>query len=243
MTTRVLSVIIARAGSKGVKSKCILPIGDDIVVGKIIKWASELKWNPNGIIFDTIVSTDINSLKALCRKHGVDYMSRSPELASDDARVEEVIYDACKRKGGSYDYISLLYGNVPTRYKDMIIDPVIYLNNNPKTDAVFSFQHVEKYNPAWMTARAVDGNIPHDWKFESYRRQDLPERIISDGHTKIFRYDYFMNFMKDANYAGYMYEQFGKYIYPWINDKLIIDIDSPKDYILAQSYFHYIDTH
>lgn len=241
MSTSLLSIVIARAGSKGLPSKCILPINGIPVIEYVIKWLTGINWrSPDGnlILNHTIaVSTDIPEVRKICKAYNVIYIQRGSNLAGDDITVEDVLYDAYIRVDKSCDYISLVYGNMITRYTDLIYDPLIYLNKNKDVDSVFSFQTTEKYNPAWMIP-ITDGLLSKDWKTTGYRRQDLPQLMIPDGHTQLLRPDHFTKFMKTKKYNGIMYEAFGSNIKPWIHDKLIIDIDTRKDYILSQAYIN-----
>ena len=69
-----------------------------------------------------------------------------------------------------------------------------------------------------------------------YRRQMLPQKMQSDGHTFIFRIKKFLD-----NYKGltdynkeYALSVYGEKIKPVINDKVIIDIDTEKDMKISQ---------
>ncbi len=96
-------------------------------------------------------------------------------------------------------------------------------------DMAISMQNVEKNHPDWM----YDFNeeiLPRK-KEVHYRRQMLPQKMQSDGHTFIFRIKKFLD-----NYKGltdynkeYALSVYGEKIKPVINDKVIIDIDTEKD--------------
>ena len=72
-------------------------------------------------------------------------------------------------------------------------------------------------------------------KNEGYRRQDLKQLMIHDGHTILFRTKHFFEFMERKSKQNIMYEAFGKKIKPMLNDKLIIDIDTERDLKLAEA--------
>ncbi len=60
---KVLSVVCARAGSKGLKNKCIEKIGQKMVIEYTIEYSLSL-----GEDVRTIVSTDINEVIDYCKK-------------------------------------------------------------------------------------------------------------------------------------------------------------------------------
>ncbi|MBU1218316.1 hypothetical protein KKF34_16565 [Myxococcota bacterium] len=227
----VNSVVIARKGSKGLPSKCMLPIEGKSLLEHVIGWSTSLS-NEN-IRVKTIVSTDIEGLSNLCDHYGAHYHQRDPALAADAVRVEDVVYDAV-RNDLDADFISMLYGNIPLRYDNLFHEPIEFLLNNPDVDAVLTFQNVEKFNPAWMTDFQDSGLLPESWTEKAFRRQDLKQFMIHDGHTILFKSAYFLNYMKHQNRTGKMYEQFGWNIRPWVHDELVIDIDTKKDYLMAR---------
>ena len=106
---------------------------------------------------------------------------------------------------------------------------------NDEFDAVISMQNVGKYHPEWM----FDYNeeiLPKETE-RHYRRQSLPQKMIHDGHTLIFkcedfhkRYKGIMQYDRDCRYSI-----FGRKIKPLVNDELIIDIDTKKDLKIAEA--------
>ncbi len=161
-------------------------------------------------------------------------MERIPSLASDTARIEDVIYDAyCKTATRDFEYISLLYGNIPIRYPEEFLKAYDFLMENKDYDAVLSMQNVEKFNPAWIFE--LDEDVLPVKRSGGYRRQDLKQFMIHDGHTILFRAGHFLDFMRKKSEHSIMYEAFGKKIKPMLNDKLILDIDTERDLKLAEA--------
>jgi CMP-N-acetylneuraminic acid synthetase len=70
-----------------------------------------------------------------------------------------------------------------------------------------------------------------------YRRQMLPQKMIHDGHTLLFKSKEFFNKYKGlVTYdTEYLYSIFGDRIKPIINSKVIIDIDTKKELELAEA--------
>ena len=126
------------------------------------------------------------------------------------------------------EYCSLLYGNIPTRYPEMFRKALGYLEQNKDCDAVMSMQNVGKFNPDWMFD--YNANVIPRRKETHFRRQALPQKMIHDGHTLIFRIDSFYKKFKGliAYNKEYKYSIFGNKIKPLITDNIIIDVDSKK---------------
>ncbi|MDY0133123.1 MAG: hypothetical protein RBR53_10705 [Desulforegulaceae bacterium] len=233
--TKILSIIVARKGSLGLKSKCMLPINSKPVVEYVIEWSTGLSDTKKDIFVDTLVSTDIEDLEDICKKHNAFYLKRDENLAGNAVRIEDVMADVVEKRKGKWDYLSLLYGNIPIRYNNLFYEPLEFLEKNKSYDAAISFQNVEKYNPDWMIDLSED-ELP-DWNEKGFRRQDLKQYMVHDGHTCITRAEFFIqkyNEMQNTR-TGKMYEVFGTKIKPWLNGELIIDIDTERDFVLAEA--------
>jgi CMP-N,N'-diacetyllegionaminic acid synthase len=230
---KVLSVICARAGSKGLKNKCIEKIGQKMVIEYTIEYSLSL-----GEDVRTIVSTDINEVIDYCKKKNIEFIDRKMNLCTDESEIEDALADAINKTGSGVEYCSLAYGNVPTRYPHLFQNAFNFLEENKDYDAVISMQNVEKYNPEWMFDY-VEDVLPKK-KTLHYRRQMLPQKMIHDGHTTIFRVDKFMDkYNSKVDYdSEYQYSMFGDKIKPMINNEVIIDIDTLKDIKIADYFIN-----
>jgi len=225
---KVLSVVCARAGSKGLKNKCIARIGGKMVVEYAIEYSLSL-----GEGVKTVVSTDIRELIGYCREKGIACIERDRRITSDESRIDDALADALEREGKGFVYCSLVYGNIPTRYPKLFREALGFLEINPDYDAVMSFQNVEKFHPDWMFDYNADllGRV----KETHYRRQMLSQKMIHDGHTLLFRSAKFLGkYSGEADYGKeYRYGIYGERIKPQINSEVIIDIDTAKDLTIA----------
>ena len=235
----IFSLVVARTGSKGVKDKCMRRINDKAVFEYTIEYSIDLNRRIEEEEVFTVVSSDSEIIREYCSKNNIHFLKRSPELASDVARIEDVIYDAYRKIGKDFDYISLLYGNIPTRYPEEFLKAYNFLLENKDYDAVISMQNVEKFNPAWMF-ELNEETLPVKGE-KGYRRQDLKQFMIDDGHTILFRTKYFLEFMKKNSEINVIHEAFGRKIKPLLNDKLIIDIDTEKDLKLAEAVSKFVN--
>ena len=229
---KILSVICARDGSKGLKNKCIKQIAGKMVIEYSIDYSLCLGEN-----VETIVSTDIDKVIELCKRKNIEYINREPELCADGSRIEDVLADAIRKVGNGFEYCSLVYGNIPLRYEELFYEAVELLNNNKEYDAVFSMQEVEKYHPEWIFE--YNKRILPTKTSYHYRRQMLPKKMIHDGHTAVFRIPKFLTRYSETKKQQFikenMYSLFGDIIKPLVNDKIIVDIDSFKDFHIANA--------
>jgi CMP-N-acetylneuraminic acid synthetase len=234
----VLSVITVRKGSKGLKDKCLKRILGKAVFEYVIEYSLELNRRLGGRVF-TLVSSDSEAIQRHCLRRRIPFIYRPADLASDSAQIEEVVYDAYNKIDRPFEYILLLYGNIPTRYPASFIRAYDFLATHKHYDAAMSFQKVEKYNPLWMF-ELNERTLPRK-KCGLYRRQQLKKYIIHDGHTILFRSRHFLEFMKKAGMQRKhgLYDAFGKEIKPMLNEDLIVDIDTRKDLWLAEAILSY----
>ena len=227
---KILSVVCARAGSKGLINKCVARVNNKMVVEYAIDYSLSLGSN-----IETVVSTNIEEVIEYCRKKNIAYIERDLRFCTDDSKIDDTLADAIEKKGHGGEYCSLVYGNIPIRYPNLFHDALNYLQRNKGYDAVISMQNVEKYHPEWMFD--YNENILPLEKESHYRRQFLPQKMIHDGHTLLFRKEEFCSRYNGrlAYNKEYMYSIFGSNIKPLVNNEIIVDIDARKDLILAEA--------
>ena len=107
---KVLAVIPARGGSKGLPGKNILPVGGKPLIAYSIDAARAC-----AAVDRVIVSSDDDAIIAAARACGCDVPFRRPdELATDTAASIDVILHALDQVPG-YDYVVLLQPTSPLR--------------------------------------------------------------------------------------------------------------------------------
>jgi len=227
---KVLSVVCARAGSKGLANKCVAKINNRMVVEYAIEYSLSLGSN-----IETVISTDIEEVIEYCKKRNIVCIERDVKFCTDESKIDDALADAIEKKGHDCEYCSLVYGNIPTRYPNLLHEALNFLQENEDYDAVISMQNVEKFHPEWM----FDYNervLPLVTE-SHYRRQSLPQKMIHDGHTLMFKKDKFCRrYRGDLPYdKTKRYSIFGTKFKPLINDEVIVDIDTRKDLILAEA--------
>lgn len=124
---RVLVVIPARGGSKGIPRKNLRMLGGRPLVTHAIETARRSRYRP-----DVVVSSDDAEILAIAAKAGADPCLRDRNLASDEATLDAVIHDAYRRvseaNGRTYELIVTLQPTSPlleTRSLDSALDRMV----------------------------------------------------------------------------------------------------------------------
>ncbi len=105
---KILAVIPARAGSKGIPNKNIRIIGGHPMIYYAIRNAKKSKY-----ITDVIVTTDSEAVKTIAQQMGVGFKWRDQHLCGDAVTLDSVIADAIP-DGESWDYIVTMQPTSPT---------------------------------------------------------------------------------------------------------------------------------
>jgi CMP-N,N'-diacetyllegionaminic acid synthase len=177
-TPNVLGVVLARAGSKGLPNKHLLTLMGRPVVSYTLDHAREAER-----LTRVVVSSDCPLVRRFGTVNGFDAIGRPPELATDDAGVQDVLLhavDTVEGDGSFYaDVVVVLYGNVPVRPAG-VIDRAVDLLADTGADSVRSFAPVGKWHPAWMSRLHGDVVEPVI-RGSVHRRQDLEPLVLHDG--------------------------------------------------------------
>jgi len=173
-----LGIILARAGSVGLKNKHLLPL-----LGKpLISYTFDHARAAHQL--DRVAdSSDCPQILKLAQQYGRDRICHQPHLASSDASVQSVklhaMLDEDADESFQSDAIVVLYGNVPVRAPG-VIDHAIDTLEETGCDSVRSFCPVGKWHPGWMCK--LDGDHVSALRPGSiHRRQDLEPLFLHDG--------------------------------------------------------------
>jgi CMP-N-acetylneuraminic acid synthetase len=109
---RVLTVILARGGSKGIVRKNVLNIGGTPLIGRTVRACLACER-----ITDVVVSTDDPEIAGIAQEYGASLVERPSEYASDSASSESALQHACKaweaKTGRIYDLLILAQNTSP----------------------------------------------------------------------------------------------------------------------------------
>jgi CMP-N-acetylneuraminic acid synthetase len=185
---KILGIIPARGGSKGVKGKNIKSLAGSPLICYTIKEA--MKSN----LTNVIVSTDDDEISRVARNFGVEVPFKRPEdLSNDTAKSIDVAVHALleieKIKGVSYDAIMLLQPTTPFRNFEDINSAIKLINENPEADSVISVVDVKAHHPARMKYLQNGWLIdpPFCEVTENQNRQELQPMYIRNGAIYLTR--------------------------------------------------------
>ncbi len=187
MKVRVLAVIPARGGSKGIPRKNLA----DLCGKPLIEYSIRAGLDAASIT-RLLVSTDDHEIADVARALGADVpFMRPAHLATDTAHslpvVQHAVAAAEEEEGSRYDVIVLLQPTTPLRTaKD--IDDGIGLLGSSGADSVVSVVDVGANHPYRMKQIEADGRLVNfvDQGFEDMRpRQELPRVYIRSGDLYI----------------------------------------------------------
>jgi len=138
-TMKVLAIIPARGGSKGIPNKNIKLLNDKPLIQYTIEVANNSKY-----IDDVVVSTDSDTIASISMELGVQVIKRPSELSGDTALVVDAVrytIDSLEKEQKVYDIFLLLEPTSPLRTKE-IIDECIEKFLNDKVESVTTFTEV-----------------------------------------------------------------------------------------------------
>ena len=180
-----LTVIIGRAGSRGVPSKNVRDVAGRPCASWTIEFALDASLSSRAV-----VSTDCPELASLARTMGVDVVDRPAHLATAGARVDDAVRDAVARSdtSGAFSSVAILYANVPVRPAGLL-DRAIERLRDTGADSVQSYAPVGKHHPMWTCVVGESGEV-RPWQGETlfnniFRRQDLPPAHVPDGGVTV----------------------------------------------------------
>lgn len=223
-TPKILVVITARGGSKGVLRKNIRMVAGQPLIGYAIKAAL----GAGDRIYKVIVSTDDEEIAEVAKKCGADVpFLRPAELASDTAASLPVVQHAVdsieNQDGVKIDWSLLIQPTNPFVTGGDIIRMIDMIDEN--VTSVVSVVDATSVHPLKIL-KMEDGYLqPYCADAEQgVRRQDLGSVYRRNGALYMTRRDILM---KDNNL-------YGTHIKPYVmGDETAIDIDTELDLRLA----------
>jgi len=152
---KILCVIPARGGSKGVPRKNIRMINGKPLLSYALSAALE-----SGVIERVVVSTEDKEIAEIARNFGAEVIDRPLALASDSATNESVMNHALEvveKEGYHPDFIALIQCTSPLLVKETIREAVSKVLDNDKFDTCITVYYPETYEFEWT--KGEDGRI------------------------------------------------------------------------------------
>ncbi|PWG04280.1 acylneuraminate cytidylyltransferase family protein [Polaribacter aquimarinus] len=224
---KVLGIIPARGGSKGVKKKNIRLLNEKPLIEYSINAAKKSK-----LLSHFTVTTDSEEIIDIAKQNNCNYHRRSIANSSDSSPIEPVIHEVLDSFDTDFDIIILLQPTAPARTGKDIDEVIKMFKDDEKLECVVSVVELNDIHPARMY------NI-HNQKLNSLekenefkRRQDLKPVYLRNGAFYAIKKDSFLSNNR------LILENKKAYIMPeekWIN------IDTERDLMIANLLIKNLD--
>jgi CMP-N,N'-diacetyllegionaminic acid synthase len=220
---KVLAIIPARGGSKGLPGKNLRTLG----IKPLIAWTIESAL-ANKLIDKTIVSTDCLKIAAVSKTFGAEVPFIRPDwLSTDQAETADVVLHALNSICEQFDVIVVLQPTSPFR-NSVHIEAALKTYENSKAHSLVSICETQK-SPYWMFSLEDDGALEPilQGKNQFSRRQELPKTYCLNGAIYVVDVELFLK-SKD-----FIFEDSKSYLMDFESS---VDIDSLMDFKLAQFF-------
>ncbi len=232
---RILAIIPARGGSKGLPGKNIYPVGP--MQKPLIEFTMEAA-SKCELITEAFVCTEDAKIRETVLEisqrqyfmNGVSVINRPEELAQDNTTCEAVVsycIDQLSKQGLNYDIVVLLQPTSPLRNSQHITNAIEAFIKMKATCLISVF--VPHHHPA-KSFELVGGNMvamcdPED-PFKP--RQELPYAVMPNGAIYITSVDYFKQ-------TGKFYSNPGTIPF-LMRSAISIDVDTIEDITAVEEY-------
>jgi CMP-N-acetylneuraminic acid synthetase len=222
---RVLGLVPARGGSKGVARKNIRLLG-----GKpLLRYTAESALGARRLA-RVVLTTDDAEIARIGADCGLEVpFLRPASLATDETPMIPVVHhalDTLGAAGDEFDAVCLLQPTNPFRRSEDI-DGAIQLLDSTGSDSVISFVDAGERHPARMKYIDPDGRVvdpPFAEASEGQRRQDLPKIYLREGSIYVTRTAVLMQgSFKGRDCRGWI-----------VPDERACNIDTPFDLFIAE---------
>ena len=187
MFDRVLGVIPARGGSKGVHRKNLRLVSGASLLAWAVRAAEE-----SSRLTRVVITTDDDEIATAGGELGAFVHRRPAALGADDSPVSLSVLDALteieRQDAHGYDAVVLLQPSAPLRRGGDIDAMVDLLAQDDGADCVISVCDVGDVHPARMYRVGDAGRMEPLWpEWERARRQDLPPLYHRNGAVYVVR--------------------------------------------------------
>ena len=171
---KIISVILARGGSKGIPSKNIIDLNGKPLISYTIQASQKSN------VDSTWVSTDCPKIKGISKKINANVIDRPKEISGDFSKSEEALLHFSKKI--DFDILVFIQPTSPLLKSEDINQGIKLLLNDDKCSSVFSV-----YKQHWLPKWSL--NIePLNWDIKNRpMRQEVNEEYIENGAFYITR--------------------------------------------------------
>lgn len=181
---RILAVIPARGGSKGLPGKNI-----KMLTGKpLVAWSIEQAL-ASSYIDMVVVSTESPKIASIARRYGAQVPFLRPrELATDKAKSIDVVLHAIdffESKGNIFDIVVMLEPTSPLRETKDVDRAIEVLISNRTAESIVGIAKVEAVHPAFLVKLEKGFLRSYLKAFKVLRRQELDDLYFYEGSLYI----------------------------------------------------------
>lgn len=213
---RIVAVIPARGGSKGILKKNLQVVGGRTLVARCVGTALE-----SHAVERVLVSTDDADIAKVARRDGAEVVHRPLEISGDEAKSESALLhtlDALEKDPRGHPEVLLFMQATSPFTRSVDVDAAVATMIAKKADVVFSV--TPSYTFQWNLdseglAKAVGHNASR-----RLRRQDTAGRCMETGSFYLMRVDGFLK---------HQHRFFGKVIGFQIPSRRAMEIDNHHD--------------
>ncbi|MGV9562113.1 cytidylyltransferase domain-containing protein [Streptomyces sp. NPDC003480] len=251
---RVLAVIPARGGSKGVPAKNLAPVGGIPLVARAVRECLAAR-----LVTDVVVSTDDQAIAAAAREAGAEVVLRPAAIAGDTATSEDAVLHAMEAHealhGSPVDVVLLVQCTSPFLVREDVDGVAAAVVENGADTAltvapfhgfiwrdaadepapVIGSQRTGEVGGATRVANttATDGGygVNHDKSFRP-RRQDRPQDLLETGAAYA---------MDAAGLREHRHRFFGHTELVRTDPARVLEIDDPHDLARARALASHFD--
>ncbi|MFC8780292.1 cytidylyltransferase domain-containing protein [Streptomyces nigra] len=236
-TRRVLAVIPARGGSKGVPAKNLAPVGGVPLVARAVRACRASR-----LVTDVVVSTDDQAIAEAARQAGAEVVLRPAAIAGDTATSEAAVLHALDTHealhGAPVDVVLLVQCTSPFLVRDDIEKVAAAVAENGADTAVtvapfhgFVWRETEETDDAGESTGGGGHGVNHDPSHRP-RRQDRPEDFLETGAAYA---------MDAAGFRKHGHRFFGRTELVRTDPARVLEIDDPHDLARARALAPLLD--
>lgn len=231
---RILGIIPARGGSKGVPRKNIKMLAGQPLLHYVLGAALKSQ-----CLTRIVVSSDDDEILAIAKKFGgEDVVLRRPKELAEDVTpdvpmLQHAVQEIEEKDRVTYDYVVQLHATTPFLSSDDIDGALNLLLKDREADSVVSVFQVTGYHPSKLKKIVGDRLQQYVEQYEektTSRRQDFHPVFKRNGGLYASKRDVIMKLGR----------VWGDIVIPYVMpEEKSLEIDSPMDFLLADLLMTY----
>jgi CMP-N,N'-diacetyllegionaminic acid synthase len=221
MNNKVIAIILARGGSKGIPRKNVLEFaGHPLVAWSVIQAKISKE------IDEVYISSDSDEILEIAQRYGAKIIKRPDDISDDSSKSEEAIIHALSILGSEQEMIIMLEPTAPLRKADDL-DQCIRMFRNESWDSCFSGATLQDFL-IWKKDKNKElKSVNYDYKNQGPRQMREPD-FVENGAIYMFKPEIMMKYKnrfggKIGIFPNHFWQSF--------------EIDEPEDWEFVELIF------